>query len=66
MTPHKRSAQSLGRNVRPSLVIPWIKNSLAGAALCLSESAMSDAGSVEGILGKEARRRHVASGFQDS
>src|SRR3569833_2428617 len=40
MTPHKRSAQSLGRNGLPLLVTPWIKNSREAVWAEVSGSVM--------------------------
>ncbi len=40
MTPHKRSAQSLGRNRLPLLVVPRMKNSVACTILFLANSAI--------------------------
>src|SRR3569833_3425567 len=40
MTPHKRSAQSLGRNGLPLLVTPWIKKSREAIWAEVSKSVM--------------------------
>ncbi|MGB3067002.1 MAG: hypothetical protein WBC18_00565 [Ottowia sp.] len=43
MTPAKRSAQSLGRNVRPERVTPWMKTSLLDELLAIVGSGWEKA-----------------------